>query len=350
MGTSMIVALAFQIAGIKPTFESHLVKELTKLAGSRAVASLRNYIDRAGPGLDVQFTFLDAKSDVVARLTGDSSLKDVLISQDGTIVVARVETFTDSKPSHVTDILVVNKDGLVAKTHLLNGCLIALQNDSVLCSYYDMPIIRFGPDPVFGSWTTKKVTDDRETFLYPDGETFWFTRNDDALKKSFASQMAKDGTLQKSIEIGNYGNSIVQGPVDASFLFFTQFHFTGDGFGGYDSLFVKDLESGTVRELCPKMELHRQIWLAGPRCLGYFAGGRSNQKMTFYSPTSGRSMTLGPTLTSASCASLGPDSAIVVGRNNSGKSVIYLMKPGKGSLDKISIAGVSDPNEVCSCR
>jgi hypothetical protein len=124
------------------------------------------------------------------------------------------------------------------------------------------------------------------------------------------------------------------------------FHFLGDGEGGYDSLFVMNLD--TKEELPIAREasiISTTLWLSGPGYFGYSPGRGSTSHMAFFSPTTGKTFTLGPDVFSPCCVALDADTALLVG---GGKA--YKLVPAKYRFEKIEIPGVANPDHIYACR
>ena len=346
---SLFLALALQGAGLKPEIEESLVKELQAVASSKSVAYITSYLKDAPKNRDYLLTFLDAKAKVTCKVTASWDLQQVSFSPDGTMVAALVDTYVGGDPMDVTDVLVVTKDGLLAKTHLKAGCrFVWAGNNIILEGYADkFPFTRFGPDAELGVWSTKKIREGGWHFKCSDGNAFWSRQAKDATKEESLTLVDDMGVVKKSIDIGKRDRIPKLKAPGTPFLLLTSSHYVGDGVGGYDSLFVMDTDTTQELQIAPELDsLASYVWLSGPRIFGFTLSHALRGQISFFSPETGKSFTVGPgDMFSPSCAALDADTVLVVGNNK-----VYKMVPRKFNFEKMAIPDMPEPDKVYSCR
>ncbi len=348
----MLLAFVLQVAGIKPEYEARLIKDLRLVVSSKAVAYVTSYLKNAPNDQDYQLTFLDSKATVVSKLTADSHLSEVQISPDGTMVAALVKT------NDVTDILVVNKDGLLAKTHLLVSSEIFWIRDSLMIDslmingyvnkvyVYQHSLTKFGQDPELGGWVCKKVSDVDLHIKCAESDSFWGTAEKKGSKEFVMTQLDDKGETKKTVDIGKRHREPKLRAANTPFMLVSSLHFLGDGEGGYESLFVMNLETTEEVLIAPEVNIiSSYLWLSGPGFFGCVPNRHLQGRMVFFSPTTGKSFMLGPDVFSPSCVALDADVALLVG---SGKT--YKLVPGKYRFEKIEIPGVANPDHIYACR
>ena len=356
MGNTMLLAFALQVAGLKSTMEESLVKDLAKIAGSKAVVYLESHLYRPEVPAETRYTFLDPKASVLGEVTTSLNLQEAHISPDGTMIAARVETYVASKIAYETDILIINKSGQLAKTHVDTECHMKWLGGELFL--YGKNLLRFGQSPDTGVWTTTKLSDQSASSLVLDGESFWISRMTTDARLGHLIQMNRDGNELRSVEVNRSNldpnksaREIALKPKGFPYLMLTNFHYTGEGLGGFTSLSLFHYETGTEALLAKEIESDQFLWLSGPKLFGFVPSIKVKGQMEFYAPALGRSFTLGPSnMYLPSCAALDNETAIVVGGLDGGKQAIFLMKPGKNSYERITIPSVPDPLEVSACR
>ncbi len=348
----MLLALMLQVAGLKPDYEARLIKDLRQVASSKAIAYVTTYLKDAPRDQDFQLAFLDSKASVVCKLTADSNLRKVQISPDGTMVAALVET------SDVTDIFVVTKDGLLAKTHLLASSEIFWFGDSLMIDslmvnggvnnvyVYKRSLTKFGSDHELAGWVCKKVSDLDQRTRCRESDSFWVTAEKKGSKEFVMTQLDDKGVTKKTVDIGKRHREPKLRAANTPFMLVSSFHTLGDGEGGYDSLYVMDLETAEEILIAPEANIiSSYLWLSGPGLFGCVPNRHLQGHMVFFSPTTGKSFMPGPDLHAPSCAALDADTVLLVG---SGKA--YKLIPGKYRVERIEIPGLPKPDTIYACR
>ena len=352
----MLLALALQVAGLKPEIDESLVKDLSKIAGSKAVVYLRSYHSRPEVPAETTFTFLDPKASIVGVVKTSENIKETQISQDGKMMAVRVESYIAAKTANVTDVIVVTKKGLLANTHLDSNCQMKWLGGHLLI--FAKNVVRFGSDPERGIWTTTNLFDQNANSLALDGDSFWISSLNKDGNTGRLIQINQEGKELRSVEVSKSNldpnksaREIVLKPKGFPYLVLTNFHYTGDGFGGFTTLSLFHYDTGTEALLAKEVESDQFLWLSGPKLFGFVPSHFLRGQMKFYAPALGRFFTLGPgNMYSPSCAALDDETAIVVGGLDGSKQTIFLMKPGKNSYERITIPSVPDPSDVSACR
>lgn len=344
----MIFSLAIHLAAMQETGNEALIKDLSKIAGSKAAVCVQSWIDNAPSHRNIRFSFLDSKLTLVGETINSSELKDIRLSPDGTMVAAASETYVGGKSMYETDIFVVNKEGLLAKTHLNSACKMIWVGGSLILegTMGLFSTIRFGPDPALKGWSTKRILDRNSSLAFAEGECFWSSHVSENRKNHSFNQFDLEGKLQKTIELSKICTVEIN-PARTPYFLMSSFNYVGDGVGGFCSLSAFNLDTGKEQQLAKEVEPNQFVWVSGPGLFGYISSPGRLGQMAFYSPSTGRSFSLGPgSMFFPSCAVLDADTVLAV---HSGKTA-YKLKPGKMSFERVEIPNVAKPDKVYACR